>query len=415
DASIDGLDEAILNGALGTSTGDAGFVDAADWNRDGTISVEDRAYYDAGFGFTANQAPVVTASSFEVIGGSTIQIDFSEQASDPDGDRLFFLVDDVIGGTIRLINGGQAAIFTPETGFSGSASFTLITDDGALRSDPQSVTIDVTQVEFTGYRIEGADSVVGVGETLRLRLFGDYDGGSIELESPSFSVSSRDASIASVDIDGTVLGLSAGRSVIEFQLKNGGVVAAAVNIGQPDSRLLDFFPLSYALIPGQTRQMLIRERVNDEVVQRESAEDGTFYFVSDPSIATISEDGLLTALQAGKVTVTIVNGGQSVRVTMVISDPMANGSKVGQEGGVVFNGDYGVGIPVGALEGEATVNVTPLDESDLPLSMPDGFNFYGGINVDWGDTLTNSPLSIAMPAPAGSTPGEEVFLFQPVT
>ena len=112
--------------------------------------------------------------------------------------------------------------------------------------------------------------------------------------------------------------------------------------------------------------MLIRERVNDEVFRRDKADDGTVYFVSDPSIATISGDGLLTALQAGEVTVTVVNGGQSVRVTMVISDPMSNGATVGQEGGVVFNGDYGVGIPVGALNGDATVKVTPLDENRPP-------------------------------------------------
>ena len=49
-------------------------------------------------------------------------------------------------------------------------------------------------------------------------------------------MTSSDVSVASVGVDGTLLGLRTGTSVIEFRLANGGVVAAAVNVGQADSR-----------------------------------------------------------------------------------------------------------------------------------------------------------------------------------
>ena len=51
----------------------------------------------------------------------------------------------------------------------------------------------------------------------------------------------------------------------------------------------------------------------------------------------------------------------------------------------------------------------------MPIAMPDGFNFAGGVNVDWGGSTTNQPFSVQMPAPKGYAPGQEVWLFQPVT
>ena len=48
-------------------SGDIGFVADADWNRDGMIGEDDRIYFEAGFGFVANRAPIVTAGNLEVV------------------------------------------------------------------------------------------------------------------------------------------------------------------------------------------------------------------------------------------------------------------------------------------------------------------------------------------------------------
>ena len=112
-----------------------------------------------------------------------------------------------------------------------------------------------------------------------------------------------------------------------------------------------------AALTGETRQMVVRERLEFSIEDRSSAASGTRYYVSDPTIATIGADGLLTALRAGHVTVTMVNGGLSVRSVFVIAAPASNGSVVGAGGGLVEGGGIIVGIPEGALDGNTTITV----------------------------------------------------------
>src|SRR5664280_291310 len=123
DGIVDGADQALLNAALGTHTGDAGFLAVADWNHDGVIDAKDGVYIGASFGFIANRAPVATAGAVTTPQGQPVSIDLSQFATDPDGNPLAFLVGSAQNGDVRLINGGRTAVFTPASGFTGTAAF----------------------------------------------------------------------------------------------------------------------------------------------------------------------------------------------------------------------------------------------------------------------------------------------------
>jgi len=415
DGAVDGVDQTIFNGAFNTVAGQAGFVGAADWNRDGAVNDGDRAYLDAGAGFVGNRAPTVNAGTFAAISGNQVLIDLSTLAVDPDGDLLHFLVGAPVGGALRLIDGGRRAIFIPTPGMAGTATFTLQADDGALRSAPATITINVTQAIFTRYRIEGADAVVAPGATSRFRLVGDYAGGTIELDPSTYSVVSSNVGVVSVGLDGTVLGVGAGFAIVEFRINGGGSIAAAITVGPADSRLIEIYPESYILIPGATRQMVVRESLEAGMVSRASASDGTRYFVSDPTIATITADGLLTALRAGSVTVTVINGGWSLRAAFVVAPAVASGATVGVAGGVVQGDGIIVGLPGGALSNDQTVTVRSVAQSEIPLAMPDGWTFAGGLQVGFGSNTLNGGVTIDMPAPIGSHVGQIFYFMQPGT
>ncbi len=115
------------------------------------------------------------------------------------------------------------------------------------------------------------------------------------------------------------------------------------------------------------------------------------------------------------MTVTTVNGGQSVVATFVVSAPLANGSVVGTAGGVVQNNGVTIGIPVGALNGDATISVNLLDQNALPFALPDGWNFGAALQINVGSTTLNEGLSLSLAAPAGAQVGDVFYIFQPGT
>ena len=192
------------------------------------------------------------------------------------------------------------------------------------------------------------------GEIKQLSIVGDLpDGTTLTLDPSQFTESSSDPTVAQVSRDGSVLGVSSGDAVVIFDLGSGRQLAVALRVGAADTRELEFFPTSYVLSIGDTRQFIVRERLDVSVENRSAASAGSRYFVSDPGVATITADGLLTAVRTGEVTVSTINGGQSVTARIVITVPSANGTTVGAAGGIVANGDYAVGVPSGSLVARA--------------------------------------------------------------
>src|SRR5690606_1281232 len=197
------------------------------------------------------------------------------------------------------------------------------------------------------------------------------------------------------------------------ELPGGGIVAAAISVGAEDTRLIQYYPLSYAMQPDETRQMVVRHRSEEGIVDLASAAAGTKYYVSDPTVATISEDGLLTAHRAGAFTVTIVNGGQGVLAGFVVHEPAGSGAIIGSEGGMIEADGITVGIPIGALSGDTSITVHSRSQSDMPFALPTGWDFDAALQVDFGGTQLEQGLSVALPAPAGAIPGEIRYIMQP--
>ncbi|MCA9150526.1 MAG: hypothetical protein KDA92_14545, partial [Planctomycetales bacterium] len=177
-----------------------------------------------------------------------------------------------------------------------------------------------------------------------------------------------------------------------------------------------FFPLSYVLDTNGTRQFVVRERVPDNVLDLASAAGGTHYYLGNTEVAQITADGLLSAAQDGFTQVSIVQGGQSVIVPITIEPVTAGPKVIGDDGGLVSDGNGAVvGIPAGALSGDRTVTVETLDSNDLPYNLPDGWNTYSGVKVEWGGEGAEHPFSVELDAPADKQPGDIVYLFQPIS
>nr|WP_319423729.1 putative Ig domain-containing protein [Pleurocapsa sp. FMAR1] len=135
DNAVDGVDSQLVKNALGTSIGDAGYDAALDVNRDRTINSKDVQILGSNYGFRYNQAPVVKDSEAITHEDLSVEIPLKDLAKDPEGDRTFFRTRDVEHGQVSFSADGQTAIFKPEVGYTGTASFKLFADDGYAVSD----------------------------------------------------------------------------------------------------------------------------------------------------------------------------------------------------------------------------------------------------------------------------------------
>lgn len=166
-----------------------------------------------------------------------------------------------------------------------------------------------------------------------------------------------DASVASVS-DGVVKGLKAGTVVITATTVNGKTAECAVTVHQPaESITLDVTKAE--IETGATLQLTA-------TVGPEDAEDKSVSWTSsDDNVATVSGDGLVTALSGGvvEITATTVNGLKAVSVITVIQLPLAVSINP-EEVEIILGGSVTLTAQVGpANTADKTVTWTSSDES----------------------------------------------------
>ena len=94
-----------------------------------------------------NNAPVANDDSYSADEGVTLSVaapGVLDNDSDPDNDALTAaLVNGAVSGSVTLIGDGSFS-YTPNTGFTGTDSFTYVANDGTVNSNAATVTITVT-------------------------------------------------------------------------------------------------------------------------------------------------------------------------------------------------------------------------------------------------------------------------------
>lgn len=173
----------------------------------------------------------------------------------------------------------------------------------------------------------------------------------------SLTWTSSDTSVASVS-DGVVKGLKAGTAVITATTVNGKTAECAVTVHQPaESITLDVTKAE--IETGATLQLTA-------TVGPEDAEDKSVSWTSsDDNVATVSGDGLVTALSGGvvEITATTSNGLKAVSVITVIQLPLAVSINP-EEVEIILGGSVTLTAQVGpANTADKTVTWTSSDES----------------------------------------------------
>jgi hypothetical protein len=91
----------------------------------------------------ANQAPTAANDTATTTAGVAVTIDVLANDSDPDGDALAITIDGPPSHGVAVVNNGKV-VYTPQTGFTGTDSFTYIISDGKGGTATATVTVTVT-------------------------------------------------------------------------------------------------------------------------------------------------------------------------------------------------------------------------------------------------------------------------------
>ncbi|MGF1676258.1 MAG: putative Ig domain-containing protein, partial [Rivularia sp. (in: cyanobacteria)] len=425
DGVVDGVDSAELGSAIALNNYDVRY----DFNRDNVVNAADMQILGSNYGFTANRAPVITAS--EILTHTDLQtfIELDKLATDAEGDAIYFRLANPEQGSISFTPDGKSAVFTPNAGYYGDASFELIADDGYSTATPVTIDINVSDAPLVNLDIVNRSPRLDVGESTQLVVIGDFaDQDDVILPASYLQFGSENELVGRITDTGVLVGEGDGVSIVS--VGRGGISAVtALRVGDflptnqeelyvsiAENYGLNLYPEAVTLTQNVTRQILVGL---NEVQQSPDLKDdskGTRYFVSNPNIINVSEDGLITALaESGTANVTVIYGAAEEIIPVRIDQPILGGeATITADGGVVQDEDgTTVMVAPGALLEDTTVNIIKLTQEQLSLPVPEGFTFNSAFQLDIsGNNAFEIPAQIAVPAPSGVEVGQEVFFLR---
>ena len=424
DGRVDGLDTQLLADAQGTALGDPRYEFAADLDGNGVVNVNDTFVLTNNYGFIANQAPQINPVMPEVMTHEDlqVQVDLAQVATDPDGDPIYYRVAGVTNGQVVLTSDGQFAIFTPAPGFAGEASFEFVADDGFNSSGVGTVEVTVSDAPLIDLRVNLTSVILQLGETTELVVTGDFaDQVGVELPLSYVTAQVIDGYVASLATNGIIQAVSEGTTILTVSRGN-LLDAAAIGVESiPDEYddygpflgmdFIEVYPQALTLPgAGATRQMLVGRSSEYDLGE---ASAGTYYFVSDSGVLSVSADGLVTAAAEGTARVIMINGVGQAEVPVLIEAPHVGPTVLGEQGGSVATGDgTTVSIGPGALGEEVMVSIDSVAEADIPLVVPEDYAFIGAFDLDLGEAELTEVAQLAVPVDPSIPTGEEVYFFR---
>ena len=215
DGNTNGLDGTLVASLVGTSAGQPGYTLAADANRDGVINAADVQLVAANYGFRTTQPPLAAAGTVLTHIGLPVQFDLTPQATDPQGNPLFFTIVGAVNGMATLNPDGHTVTFVPTAGFTGTASFQFRADDGQELSAPATITVTVSAATLVSLDFQAPEPRLAVGSGSQITVVGNFaDEQGVVLDPSYLTFQSTNPATATVSGTGGLVGVAPGTSIL---------------------------------------------------------------------------------------------------------------------------------------------------------------------------------------------------------
>ncbi|MHA7966396.1 Ig-like domain-containing protein [Paenibacillus sp. CAU 1782] len=199
---------------------------------------------------------------------------------------------------------------------AGEAIITATTEDGG-KTATSTITVKEAAVAVTGVTISPAS----------LTLVAGGDKGTVTSEiapgnatNKKVTFTSSDPDVATVDEEGTVTPLKAGEAIITATTEDGGKTATStITVKEAAVAVtgVTISPASLTLVAGGDNST-----VTSEIAPGNATNKKVTFTSSDPSVATVDEEGTVTPLKAGEaiITATTEDGGKTATVSVTVKE-----------------------------------------------------------------------------------------------
>ena len=321
--------------------------------------------------------------------------------------------------SFRILSGAQYIDLNTETGeITGVAVGTSVvgvtTHNGVSGSNTYTVRVVAVPTKIA---MTKTSATVGVGESYTiLPKITAVDGANTAL-----TWSSSNAQIASVNGSGVVTGLATGSATITAKTVNGLTANCKVTVSKAPSGL-SLSPASGTLSIGQVGQYKVK------------AASGTVgsvvtYKSSNPSVASVDADGVVTGVSAGTVTITAtVYNGMTATATLTVKDkkyaePDADYSDNDDIENVIALAESQLGMPYVYAGGYKNASPKGFDCSGLVywafyygagIKLKDSSYKQGADNnyemIGWGDLRRGDVVCFTSSGSGGATGHTGIYL-----
>lgn len=127
---------------------------------------------------------------------------------------------------------------------------------------------------------------------------------------------SDDTTVAVVDVTGKIKGLEKGETVVTAKIKGTDIAAKTTVIVQPQIEKIEIKNATIRTKDGDTEQILY------SIVPEDAFIDGISFQSENPEVATIDENGTLTAVAKGSTTITVTAGDVSATCKVIVQQNM---------------------------------------------------------------------------------------------
>jgi len=195
----------------------------------------------------------------------------------------------------------------------GTAVITATTDNGLSAT----CTVTVRRPSASGISISLNTLSLTVGDSQSLSYV-------VEPSNAAYTLTweSSDPSVATVDEQGVVRALADGTADITATTDNGLSAACTVTVSHPSASGISISPNTLSLIVGDSQPL-------SYVVEPSNAAYTLTWESSDPSVATVDEQGVVRALADGTAVITATtDNGLSATCTLTVRHPSASGISI---------------------------------------------------------------------------------------
>lgn len=215
--------------------------------------------------------------------------------------------------------------------------------------------VTVTSATLTALTLSQPSPAIASGTSQQLTVVGTFSDGTTQVVTGSASYTTSNSSVATVTAAGNVTGVTPGTTFVQATLL-GVTGSAPLTVTSAGLSSLTVSPATVTLAKGTATQLRVRAGFTDSSTQ--DLTSSAAWTSSNPTLATVSNLGFVTATNVGSVNVTALYGGLTSTSTVVVTSATLQSLAVAVRNSAIASGTSESAAVTGTFSDGSTQDLT---------------------------------------------------------